>query len=265
MRFHIQGQGGLQLFAAPQGNVLRLPAGFGAGATSFVQGIEKCIRQEWIGIGLQGDQFVPGSLTDLGKRRNDSRAIIHYGFSLVTIIMTIKVAIAQIKSTVGDLAGNRARIVDYARRAAEQGADIVLTPELSLVGYPPEDLLLRQSFYAKTAEAVAALAAELSSLRDVHVVVGHPTIREGMHYNAASVIVNGKVFGTYCKCDLPNDTFFFSARTFRVRRQRREVRHQYLRRHVVIAYTGKGQSSWRASALGAERLALPYEQATSAL
>ncbi|MGZ3241681.1 MAG: nitrilase-related carbon-nitrogen hydrolase, partial [Burkholderiaceae bacterium] len=128
--------------------------------------------------------------------------------------MTVKVAIAQINSTVGDLAGNRARIVDFSRRAAAQGADIVLTPELSLVGYPPEDLLLRQSFYAKTAEAVDALAAELSSLKDVHVVVGHPTIRNDMRYNAASVIVNGKVIGTYCKSDLPNDTVFDEKRYF---------------------------------------------------
>ncbi|HCE10291.1 MAG TPA: NAD+ synthase, partial [Oxalobacteraceae bacterium] len=59
--------------------------------------------------------------------------------------MTVKVAIAQINSTVGDLAGNCARIVEFSRRAAAQGADIVLTPELSLTGYPPEDLLLRQS------------------------------------------------------------------------------------------------------------------------
>ncbi|HEY8101208.1 MAG TPA: NAD+ synthase [Burkholderiaceae bacterium] len=128
--------------------------------------------------------------------------------------MTVKVAIAQINSTVGDLAGNRVRIVDFSRRAAAQGADIVLTPELSLVGYPPEDLLLRQSFYAKTAEAVDALAAELSSLKDVYVVVGHPTIRDGMRYNAASVIVNGKVIGTYCKSDLPNDTVFDEKRYF---------------------------------------------------
>ena len=75
--------------------------------------------------------------------------------------MTVKVAIAQINSTVGDLAGNRAKILDYARRAAAQGADIVLTPELSLAGYPPEDLLLRQAFYAKTAHAFDALAARV--------------------------------------------------------------------------------------------------------
>jgi NAD+ synthase (glutamine-hydrolysing) len=128
--------------------------------------------------------------------------------------MIVKVAIAQINSTVGDLAGNSTKIAEFSRRAAAQGADIVLTPELSLAGYPPEDLLLRQAFYAKTEEAFDALTAELSSLRDVHVVVGHPVLRDGKRFNAASVILNGKVLGTYCKHDLPNDTVFDEKRYF---------------------------------------------------
>ena len=128
--------------------------------------------------------------------------------------MTVKVAIAQINSIVGDLAGNRAKIVDFSWRAAGQCADIVLTPELSLVGYPPEDLLLRQSFYAKTAQALEVLAADLAPLKDVHVVVGHPIARDGERFNAASVLVNGKVLGTYCKRDLPNDTVFDEKRYF---------------------------------------------------
>lgn len=128
--------------------------------------------------------------------------------------MTVKVAIAQINSTVGDLAGNRAKIVDFARRAAEQGADVVLTPELSLVGYPPEDLLLRQSFYAKTAETFDAMTAELSSLKDLHVVIGHPIMRDGACFNAATVIVNGGILGTYCKYELPNTTVFDEKRYF---------------------------------------------------
>ena len=128
--------------------------------------------------------------------------------------MTVKVAIAQINSTVGDLAGNRAKIADFARRAALQGADIVLTPELSLVGYPPEDLLLRQAFYDKTLEAMTALTAELADLRDVHVVVGHPLLQGGARFNAASVIVNGALVGTYCKYALPNDAVFDEKRYF---------------------------------------------------
>ena len=57
---------------------------------------------------------------------------------------SVNVAIAQIKSTVGDLGGNSQRIASAARQAAKLGADVVITPELSLVGYPPEDLLLRR-------------------------------------------------------------------------------------------------------------------------
>jgi len=128
--------------------------------------------------------------------------------------MTVKVAIAQINSTVGDLAGNRAKIAEFARRAAQQGADIVLTPELSLVGYPPEDLLLRQAFYDKSTETLAALCAELADLRDVHVIVGHPVQQNGARFNAASVIVNGALLGTYCKYALPNDTVFDEKRYF---------------------------------------------------
>lgn len=128
--------------------------------------------------------------------------------------MTVKVAIAQINSTVGDLAGNRAKIAEFARRAAAQGANIVLTPEMSLSGYPPEDLLLRQSFYAKTAEQFETLTAELADLHGVHVVVGHPILHHGKRFNAASVVVNGKVLGSYRKHDLPNDTVFDEKRYF---------------------------------------------------
>ncbi|WP_100429312.1 NAD+ synthase [Janthinobacterium sp. 67] len=129
--------------------------------------------------------------------------------------MTVKVAIAQMNSTVGDLAGNRAKIFDLSRRAFEAGADIVLTPELSLVGYPPEDLLLRNAFYAKTQEAFAGLAADLAQFKDLHVVVGLPLQDEkGVRYNAASVLLNGEVLGTYRKHDLPNTTVFDEKRYF---------------------------------------------------
>ena len=129
--------------------------------------------------------------------------------------MTVKVAIAQMNSTVGDLAGNRAKILDLSRRAFEAGADIVLTPELSLVGYPPEDLLLRNAFYAKTQEVFAGLALELAQFKDLHVVVGLPLQDEkGVRHNAASVLLNGEVLGTYRKHDLPNTTVFDEKRYF---------------------------------------------------
>jgi NAD+ synthase (glutamine-hydrolysing) len=128
--------------------------------------------------------------------------------------MTVKVAIAQINCTVGDFAANRARIAEFSRRAAALGADIVVTPELSLAGYPPEDLLLRQAFYAKSDEAFKALVADVASLSDLHIVVGHPVLQGGKTYNAASVILNGAVLGTYLKHDLPNYTVFDEKRYF---------------------------------------------------
>jgi len=128
--------------------------------------------------------------------------------------MTIKVAIAQMNSTVGDFAGNRAKILDFSRRAAAKGADIVLTPELSLCGYPPEDLLLRNTFFELTQQAFDALAADLAEFKNLHVIVGHPIMRGNDRYNAASVLVNGKIIGTYCKHELPNYMVFDEQRYF---------------------------------------------------
>ena len=128
--------------------------------------------------------------------------------------MTVKVAIAQINSTVGDLAGNLAKIAEFSRRAAAQGADIVLTPELSLVGYPPEDLLLRDSFYAKTAQTLDELVTDLANLKDVHVLVGHPVEKDGLRFNAVSILLNGHISNIYYKHDLPNATVFDEKRYF---------------------------------------------------
>ena len=126
----------------------------------------------------------------------------------------VRVAIAQINCTVGDLEGNARRILDMARQAAAAGADVVLTPELSLTGYPPEDLLLRRSFYAASDRALADLAARLLQFSDLRVVVGHPLEREGQRFNAASVLHGGLVAGTYCKHDLPNYDVFDERRYF---------------------------------------------------
>ena len=126
----------------------------------------------------------------------------------------VNVAIAQINSTVGDLAGNSHRIAHSARQAAVLGAHIVLTPELSLVGYPPEDLLIRHSFYAKSELALLELAKELADLKDLHVIVGHPLQQGQAYYNAASIVCNGQILKTYRKHALPNYTVFDEKRYF---------------------------------------------------
>jgi len=91
---------------------------------------------------------------------------------------------------------------------------VLLTPELALTGYPPEDLLLRQSFYAATDCALARMAAQLLQFPELRVVIGHPLAREGRRFNAASLVHRGSVVGTYCKHDLPNYDVFDEQRYF---------------------------------------------------
>lgn len=138
----------------------------------------------------------------------------------------VKVALAQINATVGDLAGNVAKIVDFSRRAYDRGARVVITPELSLCGYPPEDLLLRPAFMQACRQALADCARALGDLPGLHVVVGHPhqwsgqtDVRTKSHavprrHNAASVLTEGRLASTYCKRELPNYQVFDERRYF---------------------------------------------------
>jgi len=138
----------------------------------------------------------------------------------------VKVALVQINATVGDLAGNTGRIVDAARRAHAQGARLVLTPELGLCGYPPEDLLLRPAFMQACADALADCARALADLPGLFVVVGHPhqfgdrgdvrsnSVSVPQRYNAASLLSEGRVLATYCKRELPNYQVFDERRYF---------------------------------------------------
>ena len=123
----------------------------------------------------------------------------------------MKLAIAQINCVLGDLAGNVATIVRYAEQAKQQGAQLLLTPELSLCGYPPEDLLLRDGFYQACEQALDDLAGKIS---DIAVVVGHPHELDGKRYNAASLLQNGVIAATYLKHALPNYSVFDEKRYF---------------------------------------------------
>jgi NAD+ synthase (glutamine-hydrolysing) len=172
--------------------------------------------------------------------------------------MTVKVAIAQINSIVGDFAANRAKIVEFARRAAALGADIVVTPELSLAGYPPEDLLLRHAFYAKSNQAFDALVTDVAPLQDLHIVVGHPVLLGGKAYNAASVILNGKTLGTYFKHDLPNDAVFDEKRYFSPGAQELVFDVKGVRFGINICEdTWAAHTPARAKAAGAQVLLVP--------
>ncbi len=126
--------------------------------------------------------------------------------------MSLKIAVAQLNCTVGDLAGNAARILAAADEAHALGADLLLTPELALVGYPPEDLLLRPDFHRACARELAALAQRLP----LPAIVGHPEMRGGLRYNAASLLRDGHVELTYHKQRLPNSEVFDEERYFAV-------------------------------------------------
>src|SRR5512142_2451445 len=88
---------------------------------------------------------------------------------------TLRLALAQVNSTVGDLPGNVARVREWTRRAAEAGAHLVAFPEMMLTGYPVEDLVFRESFVDASRRALEDLAAGLADdgLGHIHVVVGY--------------------------------------------------------------------------------------------
>ncbi len=123
---------------------------------------------------------------------------------------TLRVALCQCNLPVGDLDGNVNRIRVLIGRAVEQGADLTLFPELSVTGYPPEDLLLNPRF----ADAAAAGVRELArTVTDTVVIVGLPALREDLH-NAAAVLADHAIVATYRKHFLPNYAVFDEQRYF---------------------------------------------------
>lgn len=124
---------------------------------------------------------------------------------------SISVAVAQGNFTVGDLQSNADRVISCMEAARAAGADLVLTPELALAGYPPEDLLLRPDFYRACARETARI---VEASRGLCVVLGHPVEADEGYFNAASVIVDGRLEATYHKHLLPNYEVFDEERYF---------------------------------------------------
>jgi len=123
----------------------------------------------------------------------------------------MQLAIAQLNQTVGDLAANARRILDAAAQGRAAGASLVVTPELSLCGYPPEDLVLRPAFIAACARELVALAEQVT---EGVLVVGFPELHAGQRHNAMAVIRGGRVEHVYRKQCLPNYTVFDEQRYF---------------------------------------------------
>src|ERR671939_1940034 len=122
----------------------------------------------------------------------------------------LRAALAQINPVVGDIAGNAQKIREYIDRARDEGAHLVVFPELALTGYPPEDLLLKTHFLDAAAAALRSLAAEV---RDVVALVGFPERADDV-YNAAAVLADGEVAAVYRKIFLPNYGVFDEQRYF---------------------------------------------------
>jgi NAD+ synthase (glutamine-hydrolysing) len=125
----------------------------------------------------------------------------------------LRVALAQINPTVGDLAVNAALIIESAKAAKDGGAHVVVFPEMVLTGYPVEDLALRPSFQDGSKKALAELATQLDS--EIVSIVGYLDQVDGKPQNMVAVIAGGQVHARYAKCHLPNYGVFDEYRNFK--------------------------------------------------
>ncbi|MHB8840593.1 MAG: NAD+ synthase [Candidatus Aquicultor sp.] len=125
-------------------------------------------------------------------------------------VRTVRLALAQVNTMVGDLKGNAEKIASFTKRAKEEGAQIVAFPELSLCGYPPEDLLLKPKFIEDTTKTLHSLTPISDG---IITIVGFTDMTDDL-YNAAAVMYNGKIITTYHKMFLPNYGVFDEVRYF---------------------------------------------------
>ena len=125
---------------------------------------------------------------------------------------SVTIALAQIDLAVGDVAGNTAKILDYAARARDElQADLVVFPELSVCGYPPEDLLFHAGLRNRTERAIDEIR---SSVRDIAILIGFPEYVDDRIYNSCAVFKDGDLLCAYRKHCLPNYSVFDEERYF---------------------------------------------------
>lgn len=128
-------------------------------------------------------------------------------------LSSLRIGLAQMNQRVGDLAGNAAAMLDVRSRAAEQGADLVLTPEMQLPGYPPEDLVLKPEFVRRTMEAAERLV-DATADGGPALLFGSIHAEGGVTYNAMILADGGRVIGRSLKHELPNYGTFDEKRIF---------------------------------------------------
>ena len=124
------------------------------------------------------------------------------------------IALSQSNPVLGDLPKNADLIAKAAQLASAKGAKLLLTPELSLTGYPPEDLLLRDAFIQAVDQQLALLTKTLAVYPDLRVIVGHPKRTDAGLQNVASVLYRGEIVASYAKQKLPNHEVFDEVRYF---------------------------------------------------
>ncbi len=125
---------------------------------------------------------------------------------------TLRIGLCQINTTVGDIEGNTKKILDYIERGKKMGAELLAFPEMAITGYPPEDLLLMPRFIEANLKAIQKIAKATPSIT---ALVGFVD-KKGDIYNAAALLHNGKMVGSYSKTFLPNYGVFDEDRYFHV-------------------------------------------------
>ncbi|PKL91221.1 MAG: NAD+ synthase [Candidatus Goldiibacteriota bacterium HGW-Goldbacteria-1] len=123
----------------------------------------------------------------------------------------VKICICQLNTAVGDIRENTSAILLKAQEAADNGAEIIVFPELTITGYPPEDLLLKKKFINDNIKAMKAAARKI---KGITAVIGFVEREDGINYNSAAVVSNGKISGIYRKTLLPNYGVFDEKRYF---------------------------------------------------
>src|SRR3954453_3739787 len=166
---------------------------------------------------------------------------------------TLRIALAQLNLFVGDVAGNTQRVIDVAARARDEiKADLVLFPELSLSGYPPEDLLFHTGLRRQVEAALQRVKDETSGIA---VMVGYPEYAEGGIFNAAQMLRDGNTLANYRKQELPNYKVFDEKRYFRHGRDTRIVELNGIRTALLICEdVGEPGPAKSAAAAGAQLL-----------